>query len=56
MASAWRTGMEGFFAAFPDAAYILDDIFSRMTEASGVAIGGRPSGANGKGPPHPAVT
>jgi predicted ester cyclase len=24
---AWRTGMEGFFAAFPDAAYTLDDLF-----------------------------
>ena len=23
---AWRTGMEGFFAAFPDAAYTLDDM------------------------------
>jgi predicted ester cyclase len=24
---AWRTAMEGFFAAFPDAAYTLDDLF-----------------------------
>ena len=24
---AWRTAMEGFFTAFPDAAYTLDDIF-----------------------------
>ena len=24
---AWRAAMEGFFAAFPDAAYTLDDIF-----------------------------
>ena len=23
----WRTAMEGFFAAFPDAAYTLDDMF-----------------------------
>jgi predicted ester cyclase len=25
--SAWREGMVGFFAAFPDAAYTLDDLF-----------------------------
>jgi predicted ester cyclase len=24
---AWRNAMEGFFAAFPDAAYTLDDMF-----------------------------
>ena len=24
---AWRAAMEGFFAAFPDAAYTLDDMF-----------------------------
>ena len=24
---AWRTGMEGFFAAFPDAAYTLEEMF-----------------------------
>lgn len=24
---AWTAGMEGFFAAFPDAAYTLDDLF-----------------------------
>ena len=24
---AWKAGMEGFFAAFPDAAYTLDDLF-----------------------------
>ena len=24
---AWKAGMAGFFAAFPDAAYTLDDIF-----------------------------
>ena len=24
---AWRTGMEGFFAAFPDTTYTLDDLF-----------------------------
>ena len=24
---AWRAGMEGFFVAFPDAAYTLDDMF-----------------------------
>ena len=25
--AAWREAMEGFFAAFPDAAYTLDDLF-----------------------------
>ncbi|HEX5500182.1 MAG TPA: ester cyclase, partial [Thermomicrobiales bacterium] len=25
--SAWQDGMAGFFAAFPDAAYTLDDLF-----------------------------
>ena len=25
--AAWREAMEGFFAAFPDAAYSLDDLF-----------------------------
>lgn len=25
--AAWRDGMEGFFAAFPDAVYTLDDLF-----------------------------
>jgi predicted ester cyclase len=25
--AAWRDGMDGFFAAFPDAVYTLDDLF-----------------------------
>jgi predicted ester cyclase len=31
--AAWRDGMKGFFAAFPDAHYTLDDLF--CTENSG---------------------
>jgi predicted ester cyclase len=53
---AWRAAMEGFFAAFPDAAYTLDDMFfARATAASGVATVGRPSRAHGKGSPRPAA-
>ena len=52
----WRVAMEGFFAAFPDAAYTLDDMFFVGHRASGGDTGTRPSGANGKGLPPPAAT
>jgi hypothetical protein len=52
---AWRSAMEGFFAAFPDAAYTLDDMFFAGAEASGVATGRQPSRAHGKGSPRPAA-
>ena len=53
---AWRAAMEGFFAAFPDAAYPWTTCSSPATEASGVATGRRPSRASGKGSPRPAAT
>jgi predicted ester cyclase len=31
---AWRDAMAGFFAAFPDAAFILDDILLRRRQAA----------------------
>src|SRR4051812_6394600 len=51
---AWRAAMEGFFAAFPDAAYTLDDMFFAgdrgvwrghwQATQQGAGPGGAPSG------------
>src|SRR3954464_4773825 len=42
---AWRTAMEGFFAAFPDAAYTLDDMFfARRPRRLARPLAGDPAG------------
>ena len=44
----WRDAMAGFFAAFPDASYTLEDISSPATRACGEGPGARPSAGIGK--------
>jgi predicted ester cyclase len=53
---AWRAAMEGFFAAFPDATYTLDDMFFAGDRGVWRGRWRAPSRGHGKGSPRPAAT